>query len=547
MKSVWEYLHKRQIESYLGQELLERLEHILPVLRQGAGLVGDSIYETRNLARLFEVFCAPALMRTRTFRAELYNALPPDDIDRLVRANGKDPTALPDFSAKVDFLASKRWRDESARDFARVFELSPHLIPTTSPGSPECERVDPVGRLPLKRLKDFQFRAFLDCAAELAHAHGRAVLQMPTGSGKTRTAMEVIAAFLQSRQADGRCARVAWLAHSGELCDQAMDAFLEVWPHYASDSLDVYRCWGKNRGVPPPPVSQWFWVTSLQMAHILREQDRLPKADLIVVDEAHKVLAPTYYRAVRALLGQETRVLGLTATPGRGADVVDENRALAEFFFDRKITLTVDSDSVISFLRDRGVLAKVTYEELRTSATVDLNASERRNLGEEIDLPERVLKKLADDDLRTVEIAKRVLNHARAGSSILVFATSVEHSKFLAALLTYLGLTASHLDGTTPASQRRGVIELFRARKIQVLCNFGVLTTGFDAPNIDVLCVARPTTSIVLYSQMIGRGLRGPAIGGTEHCTVIDVRDNIVGLPEPERIHTYFDEYFTEV
>ena len=88
------------------------------------------------------------------------------------------------------------------------------------------------------------------------------------------------------------------------------------------------------------------------------------------------------------------------------------------------------------------------------------------------------------------------------------------------------------------------MIEQFRSGEIRVLCNFGVLTTGFDAPKIDVLCIARPTTSIVLYSQMLGRGLRGPAIGGTERCQVIDVKDNIIGIPELDELYEWFDEYY---
>jgi hypothetical protein len=71
------------------------------------------------------------------------------------------------------------------------------------------------------------------------------------------------------------------------------------------------------------------------------------------------------------------------------------------------------------------------------------------------------------------------------------------------------------------------VIEEFRAGRLQFLCNYGVLTTGFDAPKIRAVIIARPTTSVVLYEQMIGRGMRGPLNGGTEECQVIDLQDNI--------------------
>jgi superfamily II DNA or RNA helicase len=70
------------------------------------------------------------------------------------------------------------------------------------------------------------------------------------------------------------------------------------------------------------------------------------------------------------------------------------------------------------------------------------------------------------------------------------------------------------------------------------------LTTGFDAPNTDVVFISRPTLSPVLYGQMIGRGLRGPAVGGTEKCSIIDVRDNLVGFGDDEQVYSKFDEFW---
>ena len=74
------------------------------------------------------------------------------------------------------------------------------------------------------------------------------------------------------------------------------------------------------------------------------------------------------------------------------------------------------------------------------------------------------------------------------------------------------------------------MIERFRDGGLRFLCNVGVLTTGFDAPRADVVCMTRPTASAVLYEQMVGRGLRGPRNGGTARCLVLDVQDD--GMPE---------------
>jgi DNA repair protein RadD len=112
------------------------------------------------------------------------------------------------------------------------------------------------------------------------------------------------------------------------------------------------------------------------------------------------------------------------------------------------------------------------------------------------------------------------------------------------ALLSYFGVKAAHVDGATGSQRRSAILQAFKSGDIQVICNFGILTTGFDAPQIDVVFISRPTTSIVLYSQMIGRGLRGPKLGGTAGCRLIDVRDNIEGFAGND-LYEYFEEYWT--
>ena len=87
-------------------------------------------------------------------------------------------------------------------------------------------------------------------------------------------------------------------------------------------------------------------------------------------------------------------------------------------------------------------------------------------------------------------------------------------------------------------------IEQFRAGEFNVLLNYGVLSTGFDAPRIRMVLVTRPTASVVLYSQMIGRGLRGPAMGGGQECRLIDVRDNFANFGRVDEVYSYFDEYW---
>ena len=114
---------------------------------------------------------------------------------------------------------------------------------------------------------------------------------------------------------------------------------------------------------------------------------------------------------------------------------------------------------------------------------------------------------------------------------MILFANSVSHAKLMAAVLRAREIESYAVTGDTPTSERHRVINRFRSSYESpiFLCNYGVLTTGFDAPNTSAAILARPTKSLVLYSQMIGRALRGPLAGGNEQAEIITVVD--MGLP----------------
>ncbi len=109
------------------------------------------------------------------------------------------------------------------------------------------------------------------------------------------------------------------------------------------------------------------------------------------------------------------------------------------------------------------------------------------------------------------------------------------------------GYTAFHLDGSTDSRIRKSAIDAFRNGKLQVLCNYGVLTTGFDAPKTDVVIIARPTSSAVTYHQMVGRGLRGPKLGGTQKCIIVDVDFNVENHGSRRRqLYSYYRDLWSE-
>ena len=93
-------------------------------------------------------------------------------------------------------------------------------------------------------------------------------------------------------------------------------------------------------------------------------------------------------------------------------------------------------------------------------------------------------------------------------------------------------------------NNRRKTIESFKSGDFDILINYGVLSTGFDSPRIKTVVITRPTSSIVLYSQMIGRGLRGPAMGGSEYCKILDIKDNFINYGEIDKVYGFFDDYW---
>jgi superfamily II DNA or RNA helicase len=453
----------------------------------------------------------------------------------------------------MESILSIRWSNNTfSTTFVDFFNLPSHFISPEVEKTPSFIDIEPLSTdnpliipKPLKNLIDYQTQVYMDANKALSIPRSRFIIQMPTGSGKTRTTMEIIANHIKNSE---HGAVVFWLAHSSELCEQAYQCFIEVWQYLADRPLKAVRCWGKHP-VPASYEKSMFIVGGFQKVHsILRKdedafsmlQDRI---GLIVVDEAHKAVAPTYKAAIQKLTGMNTQVIGLTATPGRTE--MEETAEMSEFFFQSKVNIKAErGTSEIEMLKQRKVLAQIDYIPIQSPLDLELTTSQKRSLEKTFDFPKGFLTQVASSNVRNIEIMKKLILSCKEGRKILFFACNVKHSKFIMSLLTYFGINAAHVDGSTAKHRREHVIEAFRNGDVQVLCNYGVLTTGFDAPNTDEVFISRPTNSVVLYSQMIGRGLRGTTIGGTERCRISDVKDNIIGFGDQVRVYHWFEEFW---
>ena len=367
--------------------------------------------------------------------------------------------------------------------------------------------------------------------AALTSAPNKVVLHMPTGAGKTRTAMHIVAAHLRQNESTVVC----WLAQNAELLDQAADEFENAWRFLGNRSVDLARFWG-NRNPDLSHVRDGVIVAGLAKmsawdnrdpAALLRLADRV---SLTVIDEAHQAIAPTYAAILNALYSKRARnaLLGLTATPGRSWSDVGEDQKLSEFFESRKVTLEVEGyDDPVTFLIDQKYLARPIFRTLNSNAGVELTEDDVRLLSADIDIPEKLLERLGDDtqrNLRIIAAAEQLLSRHRR---VIVFAPSVANARMLTAILAARGHEAFVVTGESNPSERERIIRRFKSndRHPMVLVNYGVLTTGFDAPGISAALIARPTRSLVLYSQMVGRATKGTRAGGKDEAEIVTVVD----------------------
>ena len=238
------------------------------------------------------------------------------------------------------------------------------------------------------------------------------------------------------------------------------------------------------------------------------------------------------------------KIVGLTATPGRhGIDQDNEQTLKLAKFYDNNhedISPFCDGKTPLKYLQERGILAEVKRSELKTGFDLELTAKEIKIIKEEFRIPDSVGKRIGNNNERNQLIVGQIFRLVRKNKKkILVFASSVNNSNLLFRLLKQRDINAQSVTKDTSRTQRARAVTDFANGDIDVLINYGIFTTGFDDPKIDCVVIARPTVSVVLYSQMVGRGMRGIDVGGTSDCELIDIVDNIENQPDIEQASTF--------
>lgn len=529
-----------ELSTLVGRNKLESINSLL----------NKELTETNMVNILIARYGSQILAQKTVREAILHNSL--SDIHLGFLNSGEvNLKAGPLSSNKLQKLFFSRWGrySEFTARFLSIFDLGSEYLPPDRPSIISEETINPVSPL-----YDFQKRVKDQLLRSLYGDKQRVLIHMPTGAGKTRTAIEGIVDYW--RTYGDKKGYMVWLTDSEELSGQAEESFKKVWGIRGDSSIKIYKLWG-DHSLPIISEEGGVIIASLQRLHRMslspknNDFSTLIKIKnrnrLIVVDEAHKSVAPTYMQTIEFICNLEnTKLIGLTATPGRTKEI--EIQKLVRFYHNNKIVITNESNQEIEnpilYLQKNDYLSHVKRRTVKTKIDIELTLKEQEAVSNLLDIPMSVLIKLSKSNQRNASILCEIIALAEEGKQIIVFACSVEHANLLSELLILKNIKCHCIDSNTESFDRIRFIEEFKKEAVKVLVNYGVLTTGFDAPNTNAVVITRPTTSLVLYSQMIGRGIRGPKMGGTKECIIVDIEDNIINLPSEQTAFNYFNSHW---
>ena len=363
----------------------------------------------------------------------------------------------------------------------------------------------------------------------------RFLIHMPTGSGKTRTAGEIIIDFIRLSSSKALLRdnmKILWIAQSSELCFQAYETIKWLLDLKGTQDVHLGHFYGTNtisKEILDKPAIIFCSIQKL-LLHYSKPiwQDIKKDNYLVVIDEAHRSVANKWVQALNHFVEDSSvYLLGLTATPGIGIREADSSHLLSTYYQNNKVGITdsqyTEIEKPIQYLVQRDFLAEIERIDIDsdTALSDQLGAPD----GGEFKFSNKTLKELSVSYSRNSSIINIIRENSKANKKMLIFTCGVEHNRILQVLLAHHGIHSATIDAKT--ENRNSLISEFKNGDLMVLLNFGVLTTGFDAPLTDVCVIARPIGSIVMYSQMVGRILRGPKNKGNKRNSLYTIRDNL--------------------
>lgn len=575
MSNYLDYLYgfqQSELRGYIGEKMIEFLVEWMPN--------GDTMLTKQRMISMIDSLYGTSILKDRSFRKNLLINMDQSDIfmirDECLTGQEKlesNPMVL------IEVISKKPWNNNCISLYlAKMWGVSEKIFEKEVDDTTVLNTIE-ASEEQFYELLDYQYyikqRALYNLNS--GNAQERMLIHMPTGTGKTKTTMHIITNYIEFTL--HKKGLVIWVAHTIELLEQAYKTFYDVWRHLGDGEINAYKLWGSHTIQDTSDELNGIAFCGLSKLMSLYDTnpalfERLKKdCRLVVFDEAHKAAADKTKRIIENLMlmpqGYENRALvGLSATPGRTTETSYDNNLLTNMFGGKLIHIDADvinqinmgklkalnsvaEENIIKYFQERRILSKITPERLSykkefSESDLAILGTALKDLGySEKEYTDKQLEVLATNKERNIAIMQKLrMLHAEKIPTI-VFACSVDHAKMLSAMLTLESIPNSLVVGELNAVDRRNAIEVFKDREsdVDIIINYEVLTTGFDSKNIRCVFITRPTKSIILYSQMLGRGLRGPLMGGNESCLLIDVDDNLQAFNN-ETAFSHFNEYW---
>lgn len=357
--------------------------------------------------------------------------------------------------------------------------------------------------------KEQIYKSWNDCRAVM--------LQMPTGTGKTRLFVSILKDLHKYAAESKKQIRVLILVHRVELIDQISE---ELGVRYGLAHGFIHSKDRERRKFP-------FQIASVQTLNRRLDNWKDYGFDFIIVDEAHHVLAESYRKIINTF--PDAKILGVTATPYR----------LSGVGFRPEFDKLIVSDSIQEFI-NKGYLCNYEYYSISPFSYVQNEINNIQGTDASGDFANTEMQRVCDQDKIRAQIVETYLNYAK-GKKGIVYTINKTHNKHLCEAFCEKGLKAVAIDSDTDIEERERMIEDFKQNKIDIICNVDIFSEGFDCPDIEFVQLARPTKSLSLYLQQVGRGLR---ISDNKEKTIF--LDNVglynrFGVPAANR---YWEDYF---
>ena len=365
-------------------------------------------------------------------------------------------------------------------------------------------------------LRPYQQAAITAIYGYFQNHKGNPLVVIPTAGGKSL----VMAAFIEGVLKAWPDQRILIVTHVRELIAQNHAEMIGLWPEAPAG---IY-----SAGLGKREAQARILFAGIQSIH--RRAAEIGHTDLVLIDEAHLIPGSSstmYRRFLDGLtrINPALKVIGLTATPFRlDSGMLHEGK--------NALFNDIAYEAPVRDLIDAGYLSPLVSKQPATRLDVSKVGTRAG------DFIQRDLAAAVDKEAITRAAVSEIIEHGRDRKSWLAFCSGVDHARHVAEEFGRQGIICRTIFGDTPKEERDAIIAAFKRGEIRALASMGVLTTGFNAPAVDLIALLRPTKSAGLYVQMVGRGTR--LAPGKENCLVLDFAGNVrrhgpIDLVRPRR------------